>query len=476
MDRECNIIAENGCEQKIFNIKSKITEENLINISNKGIYKRGLKDAETVEKAEISYSDEFLKIKFNDIEALIKDNLTGVSCSCQSKTICRHIITALIILSECQVNTENIETEEIIDISDDELPQENIQPEPEKSIEINSGYLNEVIKFIDSVIKKGIINCNESDIDTSLQLSLKSENTVHNNISLMLRSLSSDIQNMIDKSTEFVSVNTFHLVSRIYNTVKAVLNNSDSYEALKVLCTDTSSGGYEERGILNFIGLGAYPWSTKSGYTGITSFLYCTEDNEIYTYSSSLAYIHEKTKDFDDIDSLSKSFKNHEHWQNYASMMSISGSSFKLFNCKTNSLNRISSSKSIVMNVSGFTLKNDVEKLNLSAERFLNETYEYDYFSVKQSEKICVVYADRFADVFYNKATQVLEFAISDGNNFYPCEISWTNQNKNAISYIETISKRGIAKGKMFICRYINERFIPISVVNENGIKSFYFD
>jgi hypothetical protein len=184
----------------------------------------------------------------------------------------------------------------------------------------------------------------------------------------MLRTISSDIEKMLQKSTEFVSINTFHTLSRIYNTARAVIKNKNSYEMLKILCTDTSSG-YEERGILTFTGLGAYPWSTKSGYAGITAFLYCNDDNKLYTYSSSLAYIHEKTKDFNDIDSLTRSFKSHEHWQNYASMVNISGSAFKLFNCKTNPLGRISSSKNTVMNVLGCTTTANIGNLNLSPEK-----------------------------------------------------------------------------------------------------------
>ncbi len=170
MDRQCNIIADNGCEQKISCIKPKITEENLIKISNKGIYKRGVKDAETIDKAEISYNDGMIKVKFNDIEASVKEDFTGVVCSCQSKTVCRHIITALIIISECEVSEQNTD----VQISENPVEEitEEIKAEPEKSIEINSLYLEEVMKFISSIMQKGFINCNESDIDIATQLVL----------------------------------------------------------------------------------------------------------------------------------------------------------------------------------------------------------------------------------------------------------------------------------------------------------------
>ncbi len=477
MDRECNILAE--CEPKVISIKHKITEENLVKISNKGIYKRGLKDADNVGKAEISGNDEFIKVNFDDIEVNIKEDFSEFNCSCQSKTVCRHVITALIIISECNVDAE-IET--VIENEIEETVQEEIiDNEVEESVIItpNIEYLDEVMQFVSLIFDKGFINCNESDIDVANQLAVKGENTLHNNISLMLRTISSDIDKMLKKSTEFVMIDAFHVLTRIYNTSRAILNNKDSYEHLKVLCTDMDSG-YKERGTLNFIGLGAYPWSSKSGYTGITAILYCDEDKEIYTYSSSIAYIHEKTKNFDDIDNLTKSFHRREHWQSLYSMSMIAGSTFKLVNCKTNSLKRISSSKNTYVNVPVATyigtVIGNITDIELSSEKVIDNNNEYDYFVEKQSEKICIIYADRFEEINYNKALQILEFCLSDGENYYPCEIVWSNQNKNAVAYIETLARKGIEKGKNFVCRYIKNVFVPISIIDDRGTKSFYFD
>lgn len=478
MDRKCNIIADNGCEQKIADIKPKITEENLINISNKGIYKRGVKDAENIAEAEISCSDEFIFISFADVKISVKADFKGVSCSCQSKTVCRHVITAFKILEEYEVNADiSTTTEEILPDKEEEKKIETEKSEDtETSIQINKSYIMEVMTFMESVMKKGIINCNESDIDTAVQLCLKGENTVHNNISLMLRGFSADIKNMNEKNSAFISVNTFHLISKIYNTTKSIISCENSQEQLKNLCVSDDSK-YKEVGIMHFIGLGAYPWSTKSGYTGITALLYCSNDKKIYTYSSSLAYIHEKTKNADDIESLSRTFRSHSHWQNLTSLMQISCSSFKLFKCKVNNLGRISSSKETVMNNEGFTDFEQLVESNLSAQRLLDEVDEYNYFSDRKSEKVCIIYAKQFENIYYDKAEQILKFGFSDGENIYPCELKWTEQNKNAVSYIETLAKRGIGSdGKVFVCRYIDGIFIPISAYDGEKIDSFYFE
>lgn len=473
MDRKCNIIEDNDCKLKISGIIPKINEDNLIKISNKGIYKRGLKDLESVSGADISCSDEFVNISFGDIKVSVKEDFSGVLCSCQSKTVCRHIITGLLILSECGVEAAD-EPEKKSE------PETEIRPDEEKKSEIKEivpdiCYINEVLDFVKSVMKKGIINCNEGDIDTAVQLSLKAENTVHNNISLMLRGFSADIENLLAKSTEFVSINTFHLISRIYNTSLSILKNSDSDDMLKILCSQSKS--YDDMKAVNFIGLGAYPWSTKSGYAGITALLYCENDRQIYTYSSSAAYIHEKTSDFNSIEYLSQSFKSHSHWQNSASIFQISCSSFRLFGGKANSQNRLSSSKNTVMNVSGFTTYSQITLINnLSAEKYLFEEDDYNYFVSSKTEKICMIAAGEFGYINYDKARQVLEFSLYDGKNVYPCEILWNEQNKNAVSYIESLAKKSMKLNRIFICRYIKGIFVPVSIVYDNKIKSFYFE
>ena len=150
MDRKYNIIDDNDCSLKIANVKTFITEENLIKISNKGIYKRGTKDAEDIAEAEISCKDDFLFISFNDIKVSLKTNFKGVLCSCKSKTVCRHVITALKILEDCDVKSDSI-PEKAVNSEIAEKPVENTVSEDNEQVEkveINRAYILEVISFI----------------------------------------------------------------------------------------------------------------------------------------------------------------------------------------------------------------------------------------------------------------------------------------------------------------------------------------
>lgn len=474
MDRKCNIIKENDCEIMIGKVKASLTEENLTAISNKGIYKRGTKDAESITDVSISFSDDFFSIEFDDTKTVIKKDLSDFSCSCRSKTVCRHVISALVVLRDIEIS-QAVQEEASSEVNPEEEVPSSEETCEEKMLVINPEYLSEVISSVRVIMKKGIINCGKSDIDVLVQLSLKGENTIHNNISLMIRSLSSYIGEMLEKSAEFSSIKTVHLLCRIYNTAKAVLANEKNPDNLEKLCYDGKEK-YTERKPLCFTGLGAYPWTTDSGYAGVTAILYCNDDNRIYTYSSSISYIYENTKKFSSFESLEEVFSSHAHWTNSVSLEQVSGSVFRLIGGKTSNGGRISSSKKTTMHPLSENIYEKVPLMNIGAENFSADENEYEYFGRRQEEKIIAVRFEEFTHISYNKINQVLEFEISDGIRLYPCEISWNEHNKNAVAYIERAVKKAPEKGSFIICRYIGKVFVPVSIIDRKKVRCFYFE
>lgn len=74
-------------------------ENYFIGISNKGIYKRACKD---LEEADISVSmqDDQAEIQISGETCLIKNPLWESTCSCPSRSVCRHLISAMLWLKE----------------------------------------------------------------------------------------------------------------------------------------------------------------------------------------------------------------------------------------------------------------------------------------------------------------------------------------------------------------------------------------
>jgi hypothetical protein len=413
MDRKCNIINENDCMLMLGRAKTLLTEERLIEFSNKGIYKRGLKDSESISDVQISFSDGAFCVEYDDIKAVIKKDLSDFSCSCKSKTVCRHVISSLIVLRDTPVPECEEEPEK-----DDKSDTDKVVQEPEESqeevLKADLAYLAEVISETESIMKKGLINCGNSDREVLSKLSLKGENTIHNNISLMLRSLSSYIEEMLAKSADFSAVRSVHLICRIYNTARAIQINHEDHELISGLCAEGKEK-YTEQKSLGLIGLGAYPWVTGSGYAGVTAIFWCSDDNRIYTYSSGISYIYENTKKFSSAHSLEELYRSRSHWTESVSISEICKTSFRLLGGRTSGTGRISSSKKTSVHPEQYNTYETIPLMNIDAADYSFSDDEYDYFGRRREEKVAAIRFEEFLYVSYNKIRQVLEFEITDG-------------------------------------------------------------
>lgn len=106
-----------------------LNEEFLVSISNKGIYKRSLKDLEKLEASILTTVKEPGKI-----ELVIEENtvilypvIQNSTCSCPSPTLCKHIVMALLHLKQyCQVDEEQkADVDVSIDAVNEELNVKN---------------------------------------------------------------------------------------------------------------------------------------------------------------------------------------------------------------------------------------------------------------------------------------------------------------------------------------------------------------
>lgn len=76
-----------------------VDEAYLIGMSNKGIYKRACKDLEHAE-VSVQYHDNYAEVVINGETCDIREPLWESSCSCPSRTVCRHLISAMLWLRE----------------------------------------------------------------------------------------------------------------------------------------------------------------------------------------------------------------------------------------------------------------------------------------------------------------------------------------------------------------------------------------
>lgn len=83
------------------------TEEDLISISNKGIVKRAYKDLEQEYVCLVAERDKEVVLKVGNESCTIKEKLENSSCTCPSRTICRHVVTGILWLIKENPATES---------------------------------------------------------------------------------------------------------------------------------------------------------------------------------------------------------------------------------------------------------------------------------------------------------------------------------------------------------------------------------
>ena len=145
-----------------------LADENfLIGLSNKGTYKRALKDIGG-ETPDFDLHENSAEVRTGGEVCTINTDIADSKCTCVSRGICRHIIGAILILKN-NIDIEDIPQPEIPDIK--EIQNSIPEPEPEK---IPEKYISErdtekihncikqCIEILGNVIKYGLVRIPES--------------------------------------------------------------------------------------------------------------------------------------------------------------------------------------------------------------------------------------------------------------------------------------------------------------------------
>lgn len=123
------------------------TDEYLIGLGNKGLFKRAMKDYENIEKLDYKFGEDNIEFAIDDNKVVIKEG--DSSCTCISRTMCKHIILGKIYLKNRQeeifgkevevVKKEDITFDLLDNFDYEKLPtsKKNIYKKTIRKIELN---------------------------------------------------------------------------------------------------------------------------------------------------------------------------------------------------------------------------------------------------------------------------------------------------------------------------------------------------
>lgn len=543
-------------------------ESFLVTLANKGLYKRAVKDCDAVSDWKAEPAENGLTIAFEDVIVTLDRNIAKSKCSCPSKTVCKHVLMAVLHAAELARQTAAPEqaTAEIQENTQTEIPAEApfqelksidlislkkqagkrlfedtarlvregwaaefaegemlaasintenitvyfpkqhsvsqsvckcgepglcrhkliailsyleqnglLTPEEGGSVSLlepeTLTLLQSAKGYVSSVLEKGVICCGEGDVQAAAQFSVRLEGAGIGNLARLFRSLSTDFENLLAKNVAFQASVTFSTLSRLYNTLALLVKNPQDSGMLSAL-VENSRSEYFTTPSGSFIGLGAYPWQTRSGFFGVTAYLYHCEKKRLCTYSVSMADFYENTEHYSSLMHLNSQYLHGEHWQSGVSLKTISTSRMVLGSFKSNLQNRISSGKQTLCEITGKTTMDLIAGLLSSPDE---EEDPYSYFQKRQPEKLYGIYGKEMNRTQFDKTEQTLYFRLEDPDGKrWSCGVPYSDLNEAAVKALEQLGRYNYSP-RWFLCRRMRNYFQPVAMVTESGVKNFYF-
>jgi hypothetical protein len=290
------------------------------------------------------------------------------------------------------------------------------------------------------------------------------------------------MENMLSKSADFNPVKTFSALSRIHTTLSLLLAHRDTPEKCSPLI-EKSRSLYRGVPFGTFTGLGAYPWITRSGYTGVSCLVFHREKKAILSFSSALPDFYDSTKKSSSLENLKSCYRKKEHWNPPLSLDEISRSVFTLRNCKISEGGRLSSSAETRFMPQGKTSSGMLAETAPLFPPFPPEGREgYNYFAGRDSDAYCLLSVREIAAAGYDRVRQELRFVFilnnGDDSDDEPPEvpgfIPYAEINLPAIRFIEALAGKTLGPD-WFVCRKTKESCVPLAVIDGGGVNNFYF-
>lgn len=448
MDSKYNFIADEESLSLGAKLGAYFGEERLIKASNKGTYKRALKDLGGAGDIPLSAEGEALRAEIAGEKVLLKKDISDCECGCAAKTVCRHIIAAA-----AAVNT----------LADSQTQPEEEKPE-EKEVRAeapDTEYLSELKETARNILAKGLVNCSQADAETLDRLALKG-GARYAAAANVCRSCGEEIRLMNARHAGFSPARAAGLVCRLFNTAEALEGGKE--DVLK-------KSGFSREGSGEFVCAGAFPWKTESGYAGVTAVLYEIDLKEFFTYASVMPSFYESTANAGSLRNLLRLMNSRSHWQNDVSISSLVGRRFTLMNYKADERRRLSSTKRTSCVIKERMTEGDLpEELCIIPERA-----EYDYFSRAADERFFTVRSPQFTGAVFDKAMQGLHYGAAGENALLSdLWLKYEETNEKAIRFIEMNSGERPKDG-LLLMRIFGGRIYPISMISGETVTDIFF-
>lgn len=421
---------------------SAANEDTLTALANKGLYKRALKDTEGLT-AEYTEADDTIQITVGGEQCVIRVPFEKSTCSCPSRTVCRHILGAILLLKkEVPEGLPEPQTEEQVSKPSDESPkEEQIESPKEKPVEkaasdaLTPEEITEIkncarhsLSLLGTLLARGLVRADSSVVDALELAAVSAHASKMADAERKLRALSGRLSDCVNRRASFDA----HAFTRSLCSCVAMLadleKNEVSYKKLGVF-----RDIYEPYpGMLELLPIG-HKEVLRGEYRGNVYYFLNLDENadpRFLIYSDLRpAFYSQDTR---------KRAVQTVIWNLNIPLKSMLYSNLVLKRAKLSGEKISGSSETEVVMTSSAELNcPQLRKLVITDFR------ELAYSADNNREKLFLIRVHRLDNYSFDKHTQVLSMTISDREGrIVTAEVKYFAENKEFVEKIEEICGR----------------------------------
>jgi hypothetical protein len=310
-----------------------IDNDYLIEIANKGIVNRALKELPDCGiTVTLNEAGDELNATFADGTTVkIKDSIDGFDCSCPSRTICKHVIAALLSAPKPEGGICS-SSERILTTAKPEKP---VAKPKERVLDVT--IIPTVTEFVCEILKTGLFRLPPDYSVKCTQLATLCHGAGFASFERLFEACAKELELYERKSAAFNKNKLMKSLARLCRLCKSE-NLSEAAGVFKQKYTELPQ--------CRLYGIGGYRWQAKTGFVGVTSLYYCPKQKRTLTLTNS-----RPAETMRNVENEINSMLRSPPWNTPVGFDNLSKSELAVNNAKVSADCRLSSSESTIATI-----------------------------------------------------------------------------------------------------------------------------
>ncbi|WP_046227939.1 hypothetical protein [Paenibacillus dauci] len=351
------------------------------------------------------------------------------------------------------------------------LEEQQLLEESSYSVPTSSSVMTECRKLLTDISHTGLARLPQTVIARLETLAITARSEEFPNLERTLRSIRGELELFFARHIRFDMNALMNRLTETYLMLEVWEQELTASQRAQLVGSFRSR--YYERAQLQLYALGAEPWETRSGYRGITYYLYCPEDGEMYTYTDARPVYYEgNTFRYD------AQYTGRSPWRASLSMKQLAAGQWNFRHIRINRDRRISAAESTKIDM---VERVPVEQIDFGHYRvedpeFIHKQTEVVLFGEKKPRILLLTLTSVQHTVFDPSSQQLLIHATLQSGHQVTLVIPYHQEWQQTIRKLEKTNPDQMSRDMTVLVRADGQYLYPISFLKGTSIRHLKLD